>query len=119
MSNSLGCVRGDVFRAVAPVAGGSGGTGCVGQVAAWMAHNPADGTVPMALGEVARGRWLEANGCGEDTEPVDPEPCVDYVGCDEGYEVVWCQHDEEGPIVGAHTWPSFAGAAIWDFFVAH
>ena len=114
-SNTLGCVRGEVFRAIAPVAGGGPGAGCVGQVAAWLAHHPDDDVVPLFLGQVARDHWIEANGCGEETAPVDPEPCVEYQGCGEGYEVVWCEHMDDS-MIGPHSWPAFAGPAIWDFF---
>ena len=40
----LGCVRGDRFRAIAPVAGGGPVEGCVGQVAAWIVHGIDDGS---------------------------------------------------------------------------
>lgn len=114
-SNTLGCVRGETFRAIAPVAGGGPGMGCEGQVAAWLAHHPDDDVVPIILGQVARDHWLETNSCGEETAPVDPEPCVEYQGCDEGYGVVWCEHMDDS-MFGPHSWPAFAGPAIWDFF---
>ena len=114
-SNSLGCARGDVLRAIAPVAGGGAGAVCEGQVAVWLAHHPDDDVVPLALGEVSHAFWVEQNHCGEDTEAVDPEPCVQHVGCDEGYEVVWCEHTDES-MFGPHSWPAFAGPAIWSFF---
>ena len=114
-SNTLGCVRGETFRAIAPVAGGGPGMGCEGQVAAWLAHHPDDDVVPLVLGQVARDHWLETNSCGEETAAVDPEPCAEYQGCDEGHEVVWCEHMDDS-MFGPHSWPAFAGPAIWDFF---
>ena len=45
------------------------------------------------------------------TAPADPSPCVAYQGCDAGYPVQWCPHD------GAHVIPSFAAAAIANFFL--
>jgi hypothetical protein len=42
--------------------------------------------------------------------PTDPSPCVAYQGCDDGYPVTWCE------FAGGHSPPSFASAAIWDFF---
>jgi len=114
-SNALGCSRGDVFRAIAPVAGGGPGQGCEGEVAAWLAHHPDDDVVPLVLGQVSRDHWLETNGCGEETSPVDPDPCVEYQGCNEGYEVVWCEHMDDS-MFGPHSWPAFAGPAIWEFF---
>lgn len=116
-SNAMGCARGDIMRAIAPVAGGGPGAGCQeGSVAAWLAHHPDDPTVPVDLGKIARNHWLEANDCGEETEPTDPDPCVVYQGCAEGHEVVWCEHTDESQGIGPHGWPAFAGDAIWSFF---
>ncbi len=116
MSNAIGCYRGDVMRAIAPVAGGPPlSDDCVGAVAAWIAHGVADPTVPFAQGEATRDHWLAQNGCSTRSEPVEPSPCVAYVGCDGAHPVHWCAHEEAGLLQG-HDWPSFAGAAIWAFF---
>jgi poly(3-hydroxybutyrate) depolymerase len=119
-TNTLGCVRGERFRAIAPVAGGGPGQEvCEGQVASWVAHGTDDMVVPTVLGEMSAAAWAGYNGCSERSAPTAPDPCVAYSGCDEGYEVTWCLHSEEGFGIGTHTWPSFAGAAIWDFFTTH
>lgn len=118
-SNTLGCVRGDILRAIAPVAGGGPGAACTGQVAAWIAHGEGDAVVPTLLGEGSRDYWADDNGCSDRTAMTEPDPCVAYSGCDEGLEVTWCLHAESGLGLGTHTWPMFAGAAIWAFFAAH
>lgn len=117
MSNALGCFRASVLRAIAPVAGGPPFAGCEqGQVAGWMAHGTLDEVVPFSQGEAARDALLIRNGCSDASAPVDPDPCVGYEGCDEGMPVVWCAHDETD--LQGHTWPSFAGPAIWAFFAS-
>ena len=115
MSNQLGCFRGDVVRAIGPVAGGGPyGGACVGQVAAWLAHGNMDMVVPFTEGENSRDHWAAANGCDAVTEAVDPAPCTAFTGCDDGFPVTWCEH--EIPDFLGHTWPSWAGPAIWKFF---
>ncbi len=117
MSNTVGCLRGDLFRAIAPVAsGGPLGLSCVGPVDAWLAHGTVDGTVPFALGQGSHQHWVTANGCSDATMPVEPSPCVRHEGCTDG-EVIWCAHDEPQPLNG-HHWPDWAGAAIWSFFAS-
>ncbi len=115
MSNALGCFRGDVVRAIGLVAGGGPfGGPCVGQVAAWLAHGSLDMVVPLSQGEMSRNHWSDANGCAAETEAVDPAPCTAFTGCDAGFPVTWCEHDI--PDFLGHTWPSWAGPAIWKFF---
>jgi poly(3-hydroxybutyrate) depolymerase len=114
-TNTLGCQRGDVLRAIAPVAGGGpfvfGGSGCVGEVAVWLAHGENDPTVPFSSGEQSRDRWLEANGCDATaTTPATPDACVDYAGCTAGLPLRWCVHQD------GHAWPAFAPQGMWDFF---
>jgi poly(3-hydroxybutyrate) depolymerase len=112
-SNTLGCARANVLRAIAPVAGGGPfGGGCSGAVAAWITHGSADTTVPLSQGEGSRDHWQTENGCGSTTMAVSPSPCVAYDGCQSGADLHWCEH------TGGHMWPSFAAAAIWDFFAS-
>jgi poly(3-hydroxybutyrate) depolymerase len=113
MSNTLGCSRGDVLRAIAPVSGGGPfAPTCKGSVAAWLAHGTADMTVLIDVGRASRDRWLKANGCAATTAAVDPAPCVAYAGCQADLPVVWCEH------TGGHDWPSFAAAGIWNFLAS-
>lgn len=114
MSNSLGCFRGGTVRAIAPVAGGGPFGACTGQVAAWLAHGTLDAVVPFTQGTDSRDHWADANGCGVQADPIDPPPCTAFVGCDAGFPVHWCEHDE-ADFMG-HGWPSWAGAGIWQFF---
>jgi polyhydroxybutyrate depolymerase len=115
-SNALGCERGDVLRAIAPVSGGGpfvfGGTSCTGEVAAWLAHGENDETVEFSSGEDSRDHWLEANGCGETSAAVTPPECVAYQDCNAEHPVHWCVYQE------GHDWPEFAPQAMWDFFEA-
>jgi len=110
-SNRLGCQMGDVFRAIAPMSGsGPSRSGCVGQVAAWIAHGDTDSTVSLGSGQGSRDYWLGTNHCTMTTMPTEPSPCVAYQGCDAGHPVHWCVFP------GGHTQPSFGSAAIWSFF---
>lgn len=113
-TNTLGCQRGDVLRGIAPVSGGGrfNRNGCVGQVAAWLAHGENDETVPIVNGERSRDDLLAANGCDAEPEPVSPEPCLEYAGCDGGFAVRWCVYQD------GHNWPDFAPQGIWSFFSA-
>jgi poly(3-hydroxybutyrate) depolymerase len=116
MSYTLGCQMGDVFRAIAPIAGasfggGRGGTCGTNPVAVWAAHGSADETVTFASGESAMNGYVTRNHCQTTAEPVEPQPyCTSYDGCDPGYPVVWCVHD------GGHTVPTWTGPAIATFF---
>jgi poly(3-hydroxybutyrate) depolymerase len=113
MSDTIACQMGSTFRAIAPIAGVMFGNSnsCVNQqVAAHMTHGAADTTLDISGGIAARDYLLEANHCTMTTEPIEPSPCVEYTGCDEGFPVVWCEHD------GGHNVPSFASAAIATFF---
>jgi polyhydroxybutyrate depolymerase len=111
MTNTLGCQRASVLRAIAPVAGGVAGGACMARpMAAWLAHAMNDGTVPFAQGEAARARWAQASGCSTTTQPAEPAPCVAHDGCRPEAPVLWCVHTQN------HAWPAFAGAGIWQFF---
>jgi len=113
-TNTLGCQRGDVLRAIAPVSAGGpfrfGGAGCTGEVAVWLAHAENDETVAFQNGVDSRDRWLEANGCSTEVAPVQPAPCVEYSGCDAGLPVRWCVYQD------GHNWPEFGPEGIWSFF---
>lgn len=112
-SNALGCARGDVLRAIAPVAGGGpNAANCTGPLAAWIAHGTVDPTVPIAVGMASRNRWRDENGCSDTTGPVSPSPCEAYDGCGSATPLTWCAH------FGGHEWPAFAAEGIWGFFAA-
>ena len=123
-SNLLGNCRGNVLRAIAPVAGGLVGAGSgAGKVGAWIAHASNDDMVGFTNGEATRDWWASQNGCSTTLEkvPVSPSGCVEYQGCLPDLPVVWCVYTE------GHAWPSIAncydggvcfdaGPAIWAFF---
>lgn len=128
-TNNLACHRGDILRAIAPVAGmppfGRNVT-CAGNVAAWVIHGENDATVDFTSGGIGtRDFWIGKNGCSTTLEPVATSPagCVEYQGCQPDLPVAWCVHTQ------GHNWPTAsgsgcgdggvcfdAGAAIWTFF---
>jgi poly(3-hydroxybutyrate) depolymerase len=119
MSDAIGCAMADVFRAIAPMAGGIPNpehpySGCdqpnMHPIAVWMAHGDNDTVVPLADGKDALNLFIARNKCQNQTMPVNPSPCVAYQGCTAGYPIHFCQ------FAGGHTTPSFASAAIWTFF---
>lgn len=114
VASKLSCVRGDVFRGIASVAGGEPGgiQNCMGQVARIFVHDTGDTSNLLEWDVPSRDRMLETNNCDDTTVPVDPSPCVEYQGCDPGYPVVWCATSGQGH--GRQD--SLAAPAFWDFF---
>lgn len=113
-SNTVGCAMGDVFRAIAPMAGLGpqlpGVGACVGQVATWIAYGDMDELVPQTYIEQGRDYWVGRNNCDSTTQPAGDNGCVAYDNCDEGHPVIWCLFE------GGHTVPTFAPDEIWAFF---
>ena len=110
--HTLGCKRGDVLRAIAPVAGSLlDHDNCTGQVAVIMIQGASDPYVPLEMVTPTRDYWIAVNSCnkGKTKEGADPV-CVVYEGCDPQFPVQYCQHD------GGHEWPAFASSGIWSFF---
>lgn len=142
----LACHRGDVIRAVVPVAAnlvlcGSGSctgwgetdpTLCVGDANVMQMHSPDDwiefnpfglGTLEFIASAAGCGAWADgrvniADLDGAPTEPVAPAPCVRRLGCDR--EILFC------PYAGGHQIPSWypeSGLnyeqATMDFFRSH
>lgn len=91
MTHRLGCIRGDVLRAVASIAGGQAGRSCAGTVAALLIHDRDDTTVNISASEGTRDAYVLANGCDATRTATDPSPCEAYDGCDPGLPVVWCE----------------------------
>jgi polyhydroxybutyrate depolymerase len=113
MTSLLACIRPDVLRASAAVAGLEPTVvECDGPVAVWFLHDSDDGAVPIAQGARTRDRFLRANGCAETSAPVDPSPCARYDGCVEDDPVVWCETSGRGHDIRG----DFAPAAVWEFF---
>lgn len=118
-AHQIACRRGNVVRAVAPVAGALiDDSECRGEVAVIQIQGITDTMVPPTTAIPGRNYWITYNGCDPGSAlDVSPSPCVEYSGCDTGYPVRYCEHDEEDPQRhGGHAWPSFAGEAIWSFF---
>jgi len=113
-THTLGCARGNLLRAIAPVAGSLlDYDACVGQVGVIQIHGNTDRLVPLGLIRPARDYWIAINSCdkagpGEGADPT----CQAYGGCDPGFPVEYCEHD------GGHEWPDFASEAIWTFFTS-
>jgi poly(3-hydroxybutyrate) depolymerase len=112
MSIAVGCAKGGVFRAIAPMSGAPY-SGCVDgdQPVAFLGiHGNADDVVPLSNGEQGRDEFVARNHCDAQTMPTQPSGCVAYQGCDPGYPVTWCEFS------GGHSPPNFSSDAVWDFF---
>jgi polyhydroxybutyrate depolymerase len=111
MSYSVG-FQFDVFRAVAPC---SGKTGVIPYennntepLPIMAFHGDSDTFVQTELGKAFLDLYAERNNCGTQTQPVSPNGCVEYQGCDA--PTTWCLFS------GGHTTWSEEPAAIWRFF---
>lgn len=111
---NLGCWRGDVLRAIAPVAPGKAPetlplVDCVGEVAVWEGLGTKD--LEHEAGAVrVREHYAAANGCAATRTPTTPDGCEAYDGCRPEVPVTWCTY----PL--GHVWPPIAPAGVWSFF---
>jgi len=114
MTEAVGCLRGDVVRAIAAVAGsGPNNTSqCKGPVAAWITHGMDDMNVAFTSGEKSRDFWVMKNGCTTTTTQGTPMQCQNYQGCMPGYPVIWCPHVNET----GHQEPPWGKVAVREFF---
>jgi polyhydroxybutyrate depolymerase len=113
MALTLGCARGDVFRAVGTSSGGFFDlpAACTGTPDMFIRTGKADTASTRDTVIKARDFFLEHKKCSkEPPTAVAPAPCVSYGGCEGGARVIYC---EDG---GAHDWPSFATKGMWDLF---
>ena len=112
MSYAVGFEFGDVFRAIAPASGNLQGTPhqqiTTNPLAMFGLHGASDDFVSTDSGRQARDAYLARNHCQDQTQPVDPSPCVEYQGCD--VPTYWCEFS------GGHQPWSSAPPAIWAFF---
>lgn len=122
-TNTLACARGDVIRAMWSVWGSITAQECTWPVSAMIMHHPEDRLASFAWGEQARNHLVEQNSCSWTSEVWISGPtwwnCITYAWCQEWSEVVWCPHSDSTAYDGRHyphTWPNFAGEAIWEFF---
>jgi predicted esterase len=70
MTTGTGCFRGDVFRAIAPIAPGLPWPlgPCVGQVAVFGIHSPKDQKVPYSQADFICTHFMLANHCAQEPE---------------------------------------------------
>ncbi len=116
-SNMLGCRRGDVLRAIAPVSGlfleDYDEEACVGQVAVIMMHGDNDTIIPQSSAAGGLEYWVSINSCSSETDNSSQgfdAGCKAYEGCDLKYPVSCCEFE------GGHLWSDLAGDEIWNFF---
>jgi poly(3-hydroxybutyrate) depolymerase len=110
--HTLGCKRGNVLRAIAPVAGSLlDHKDCIGQVAVMQIQGKNDTAVPLSMVKPSRDYWIAINSCNKETtdEGIDPA-CIAYGNCDPQFPVQYCEHN------GGHEWPDFASTTMWSFF---
>ncbi len=112
MSLAIGCARGDVFRAIAPMSGAlySGCADGDAPVAFLGFHGNADDVVPFNNGVTARDVFVERNGCQPEPAALQVDGCLQFEGCAAGFPVTWCEFN------GGHTPAPGSEQAIWDFF---
>lgn len=128
-SSILGCEHADLLRSVGPCAtknvGGypldAGTRKCTGQVAAVVIHSEKDSIVKFVNGPPTRDFYRTLNHCGTMTTPVTgytdvKSNCVKYEGCDAGYPVYWCQHEDPNYSNTYHGWPGFAAKFLWELW---
>lgn len=116
MSNTIGCQRSSVFRAIAPMAGNLMGR-CANNdavpIAFFGVHGDADSGVTTQSGRDARDIIVARNHCRDETRPAGgsfPDYCIEYEGCDAGYPVFWCEFP------GEHQLWFGSGKHLWNFF---
>jgi len=120
-SSSLGCARGEQLRAVASLGGSISVSGCRGNVAAMVIHNPNDRLVPFAQGEATRDVFLTQNNLNLQAQTSAPQflACQQYG--DGSYPVKWCPHRNDHSYNGRyypHNWPDGSGKAMLEFFAS-
>jgi polyhydroxybutyrate depolymerase len=104
MAFHLGCLRGDVLRAILPSGGrcfsygagvcdpyhASNAQECVGDVMVLSVMGEDDTTRHADETATLEG-FRVRNGCGTSTEARTPAPCARYLGCDDNAEVASCR----------------------------
>ncbi len=112
MTLALGCARGDVFRAIAPMSGAfySGCEDSDTPVAFFGYHGNNDDVVPYGNGVAARDEFVRRNGCQPEQAAVDVNGCLQFEGCAAGAPLTWCEFN------GGHTPGPGSEQRIWDFF---
>jgi polyhydroxybutyrate depolymerase len=112
-TNAIGCQRGDVLRAIAPMSGGQQqqASACKGAPAVWISHGATDNIVATSYGRQTRDFWVKRNECDASMSmPVMPSPCLEYQGCTAGAPVRYCEYP------GDHNLMANSAQSIWAFF---
>lgn len=116
MTAMLGCYRGDVLRAIAPVAPGGNATtlplaagACVGEVGLWSGVGTEDAEHIPGQARV-RDWYRAANGCATTKKAVAPNGCMAFDGCRAEVPVTDCSYP------GGHVWPPLGTRGVWGFF---
>jgi len=131
-SSILGCEHADKLRGVAPCATKpvngypleASQRTCTGQVTAVVIHGANDNVVGPENGPATRDFYLDLNHCGGESVPVpgytdSMSNCVEYQGCDSGYPVIWCLHNDPEYSGTNHGWPHFAADYLWELFSSY
>jgi polyhydroxybutyrate depolymerase len=116
-TSNLGCWRGDVLRAIAPVAPGGDVqslplTDCVGEVGIWEGLGNLDDSLHTVGATRVREYFSAANGCAATRTATTPTGCERYDGCRSEVPAVWCTYNL------AHQWPSIAPVGVTSFFAS-
>lgn len=114
MVETLGCYRSDVLAAGVSIAGFMGDPSCESSAVPMLLwHNQDDPTVGFDRFEQELAHWSDANGCGESTSAVEPEPCQAH-DCTMG-DLVTCT-----PATGGHGFSTeVVLPAAWAFMHTH
>lgn len=110
---TLACYRGDVLRAVAPIAGKmfADTTACGSASTSIMA---ATGMQDYQSDSFSGFTFFEGRmSCSSTVKPLAGLPCEEYTSCLSGQRAIWCGQYDEGHTI-PQTWD--AVAAIWSFF---
>ena len=121
MTNYLACERGNILRAIAPIAAGGSwnwalgdpGRSCTGNVAAMILHGRVDDTVNYEWGAAVRDYFLGANACSEVTSPGMYSSCKQYQNCSPNHAVEMCTFSDVNH--SDFDW-NVVGKLIWNFF---
>jgi polyhydroxybutyrate depolymerase len=114
MTNVIGCARGRVLRAVAPIAGmGPYARVCENVPSVMVVHGHADEQVAFHFGEQTRNRWITDAHCDAEPTPVEGTSCVRYNHCSDGHRIEFCTHD------GDHSVPAEMSREVWRFFASY
>lgn len=121
MANEIACLRGELLRGLASLAGGRPQGPCQGKVAAMILHNPEDELVAFEEGLATRDTFLAQNDLAASGQPSEPQAlnCQRFGAAQATFPLLWCPHEvSQGPggETYPHTWPEGTGEAMLAFF---